>query len=75
VVEKLGGNRDGGGIPGDEKTGSLVSKDLFCKTTCSFLRFCPVNSARRENKKVSMLFLIEYKRYFFKQISRQTILQ
>lgn len=45
---------------------AAVSKCLFCKATCCSLSFCLGSSALRENKKVSLLFLIEYKRYFFK---------
>lgn len=45
---------------------AAVSKCLFCKATCCSPGFSLGSSALRENKKVSLLFLIEYKRYFFK---------
>lgn len=62
------GTGDGGDnpAPGDDKTGSTVSKCLFCKATCCSLSLCLLYAALRENKKVSLPFLIEYKRYFFK---------
>lgn len=36
MVGRLGESRDGGGIPipGDDRTGSTVTKCLFCKTAC-----------------------------------------
>lgn len=45
---------------------AAVSKCLFCKATCCSPSFCLGSWVLRENKKVSFLFLIEYKRYFFK---------